>query len=252
MYQVIRGPRSPNSVIGPHSLLEDLYGEYDAVVGAIAQDGANGEVLPPRFVMADQFVEITGIGFGPDRQPGGAGIDDDNDGVIDNASEAPLSSTKPAVYDDFRFGQMPYTANSPAFTSSPGGQDAVEGYYAGRVLTMLTGSCTKLSTRIVRYFQTSYNSTSGLGSWVMWIEPFKTVPATNNTYYGQLNVGDTFVINGRPFNGGGFGYDPNVYNPNSARYGQPDNSLSWYTLFNPAAASPGYSGDTLGTASRLR
>ena len=215
MKQVIRGPRSPNSVIGPHSLLEDLYGEYDSVVGAIAQDGANGAVQPPRLVMADQFVEITGIGFGPDRQPGAAGVDDDNDGVIDNVSEAPLSSTKPAVNDDFRFGQMPYVVGSPAFTTAPGGQDAVEGYYAGRVITMLTGNCAKLSTRIVRYFQTNYNATSGLGSWVIWIEPFKTVPVGNagsTTYYAPIAPGDTFVINGRPFNGGGFGFDPNVYN----------------------------------------
>jgi len=246
--QVIRGPRSPNSVIGPHSLLEDLYGGIRQRRGAVAQDGANGANLPPRLVMADQFVEITGIGFGPDRQPGAAGVDDDGDGVIDNVSEAPLSSTKATINDDFRFGQMPYTMNSGAFTSSPGGLDAVEGYYAGRVLTMLTGSCAKLSTRVVRYFETNYNATNGLGSWVMWIEPFKSVPVGTSTYYSPINIGDTFIVNGRPFNGGGFGFDPNVYNSGSARFGQPDTSLSWYSLFNPQSAAPNYSSDTTGVS----
>src|ERR1041385_592943 len=35
MMQVVRGSNHPQSVLGPHSLLEDMYGQSDAVTGCV-------------------------------------------------------------------------------------------------------------------------------------------------------------------------------------------------------------------------
>ncbi len=81
MLQVVRGSQSPNSVVGPHSLLEDMYGDRESVSGAVF-------VVDPLLTLPtggtstisglsnNQLVEMTGLSFGPDRQPGSAGVED--------------------------------------------------------------------------------------------------------------------------------------------------------------------------------
>src|SRR5262249_45735724 len=73
----------------------------------------------------------------------------------------------------------------------------VEGYFAGRVLTMTTGPAAGQSTYIIRWYNNAPGA--GAGDWRMWIRPFAN---------GAIpRIGDRYVINGRPFNGMGFGYD---------------------------------------------
>src|SRR5262249_15824268 len=100
LLQVARGPRSPNSVIGPHSLLEGVCGDREAVVGVVqrstfAWQNNAPNVLPnansgPSF---GQIIELRGlIGLGPDRQPGIAYLDDSQPiatkGMVDDPYEA--------------------------------------------------------------------------------------------------------------------------------------------------------------------
>jgi hypothetical protein len=277
LLEVVRGPRDPNSVIGPHSLLEDMYGDRDSVVGMIPAFPGNAttqtignDLLPngtakltytPSPLMLPvistaqgpaasaapaggqtvynasgrEIIEIVGVSFGPDGQPGVAGQDDDGDGIIDNNDEWYKGEINPNC-DDCRLENVwwpgvpkaaganytsPFRFNT--VTGTTVGPAAVEGYYAGRVLTMLNGLAAKQSTRIIRWFYDTSNlpayttlSTAPPkycnpsnatqtenqrpgGYWKLWIRPFEN---------GQVpQPGDRFVINGRPFNGTGFGYN---------------------------------------------
>jgi hypothetical protein len=47
LMQVARGSNHPQSVIGPHSLLEDMYGNGDAVTGCCFIDGSQIGGTPP-------------------------------------------------------------------------------------------------------------------------------------------------------------------------------------------------------------
>lgn len=185
MYQVVRGPRSPLSVIGPHSLLEDLYGHGEGVHGMVASNNT------PTRVASNTFIRIRGVSFGPDREPGRKGVDDGGvSGVYDDVGEALAGSS-----DDVTLGSVRGPTNQIL--------DNVNDYYAGRVITFTTGPAKGLSTYIVRSFaaavagtpQTPAHTTGDL-----WLLPFKpdVLPG----------VRDRFVINGRPFNGPGFGWTP--------------------------------------------
>ncbi len=230
IYQLIRGARNPNSAVGPHSLLEDIYGDREGIAGAISKVnpthnqqsahgqnriGANPANLTQQGESGGQIIEIQGISFGLDRQPGFAGQDDDGDGLVDNAvppnpskfqnfgvgavgSESAINNVN---FPDFQLGNVPRDQTQPSDEPGQMGQppknpyvDNIEGYYAGRVLTMIDGKAARQSTRIIRWY-----SAQTLG-WCMWIRPFPNgaLPA----------VGDRFIINGRAFNGTGFGYNP--------------------------------------------
>ncbi len=212
--QVVRGPRNPNSVIGAHSLLEDLYGAGETVLGRIAStvilDPVTGTLQPndpidgfvpgdPRYAFPNP--QATGGGalmfyvdvnaYGPDRQPGVAGVDDDNNGAADDATE---------------YG-------------SPGSDDLnpTSGYYNGRVWTMVDGPLANRSTRITGYMvnlnQPPQNFSPPLPQYfarfrLMPLDGMRIDPNTGG--WDPVHAprpGDRFVINGRPFNGSGFGYN---------------------------------------------
>jgi len=137
LLQVLRGTNNPYSVIGPHSLLEDLY-------------GSDGEVF-----------EVQGFGAGP----------------------------MPNTNGQLMIIQFDTAAEFTQFMPNSSAQ-----HYAGRVLTMLEGPAAGISMRIVQHVS---QPADGL---VVLVPPSLTtaqVPATGNN----------FLINGRPFNGTGFGYD---------------------------------------------
>lgn len=196
MEQVLYGTLNRYSVIGPHSLLEDMYGVGGAQVG----------VIPPN-------------GFAPASSPNGA------DYVVGNVSGSP----PPVVR-----GTMMYITNLPARrpvlstnlpqapvqpTLMPGNINTFRnepGYYVGRVITMLSGSCAGQSSRITGYavFGMEPNQTATLR-----LLPFPGMQfsgtgwANTAAAAGQPTplcpaVGDQFVINGREFAGTGFGYTP--------------------------------------------
>lgn len=134
--QVLRGTQNPASALGPHSLLEDIYG-HRAIRGSVNSSG---------------WIPGTGV---PADPPG------------------PMT-------------EIWATTTGPAFST-------IDGYYNGRVLTMLTGPAAGQSTRIVDY-RTGAQTVFRVMSF-----PNRALP----------NQGDQFVINGRPFSGTGFGLPQN-------------------------------------------
>lgn len=217
--QVVRGPRNPNSVIGAHSLLEDLYGAGETVIGRIAStvflDPVTGTPQPgdpidgfvagdPRYAFPNPqavggwalmfYVDVNA--YGPDRQPGKAGVDDNNNGTSDDPSE---------------YG-------------TPGSDDLnpTSGYYNGRVWTMVDGPLANQSTRITGYQvninQPPQNFSPPLPLYfarfrLMPLEGMRIDPNTSGWHVVHApRAGDRFIINGRPFNGSGFGY--NVFTGN--------------------------------------
>ncbi|HWB00265.1 MAG TPA: hypothetical protein VG713_17345, partial [Pirellulales bacterium] len=230
LYQVVRGSRSPRSVIGPHSLLEDMYGERESVSGAITTISATAPGMSANYTGAftgsllqasnGQLVELGGGSFGLDREPGIAGVDDGGAGPTANVQSATIypknlvgTVDDPGEYMAANSDDRPLHLYQPAELIGTGlGAGGIfpariEGYFAGRVITMITGAAAGQSTHIVRWYDAQppvgtarsspANSTSN--NWRMWIRPFPNgaLPA----------LGDRFVINGRPFNGTGFGYN---------------------------------------------
>ncbi len=143
--QCVRGTDDPHSVIGPHSLLEDLYGN-DGVRGSItsAVQGTGGLI----------DITINGIPTAITQYQDSAGV------------------TQPIV--------------TAAQIQQPG-------QYNGAVLTMIDGPLAGRSTRIIGW--------SGGATIVTRVMPFDgtILPGANR-----------FIINGRPFNGTGFGFDPSA------------------------------------------
>ncbi len=80
------------------------------------------------------------------------------------------------------------------------------GYYNGRVITFITGPAAGISSRIAGYEPFDPNPGAG-GATELYIEP---LVGTGGNQVNPAN-GDQFVINGAPFNGMGFGYDPATY-----------------------------------------
>ncbi|HEX3659064.1 MAG TPA: hypothetical protein VHV55_24970 [Pirellulales bacterium] len=246
LLNVVRGSRSPRSAIGPHSILEDMFGERDAVVGVVrfaaddivhagnlsslAYTPTGGMPIFPQstytgtsnIVATDssssygELVPVLAISLGPDRVPGVPGVDDDNNGVVDDNYDAVNQKLSIVSGDDFYLGHQV----SPGFSSTSDtaatygmGADAVMGHYAGRLFTMLDGPLARQSTRIVWSYPVTLGSTC---YWVLVLRPFSPglpseLPYSNGAalYNVKMALANRrFVINGRPFNGQGFGYNP--------------------------------------------
>jgi hypothetical protein len=231
--QIVVGSNNPRSVIGPHGLLEDMYGEREGVSGCVwfVNPNTSYPVLGNSnmdLVSNGQFIEIVGLSFGLDRQPGNAAIEESGQspsslpGVPKYTSTStvvftPSSGTTPVddvgefnaqgsddgllalhvpyyIMADSRFKtpHKAYDANCPYPALN-------EGYYAGRVITMTSGPAAGQSSYIVRWYNATPLATNP-GDWRMWVRPFPNG--------AKPNAGDKFVINGRPFNGQGFGFNP--------------------------------------------
>jgi hypothetical protein len=169
--QVIRGSNNPRSVVGFHSVMEDMYGN-DGVVGRIpaaslgyAQDGIN----PAQ----------------------GAGMD----GRFLTLIEVPIVGMA---------GDPPYPQRSE--------------HYQGRPLTFLDGAAAGHSSR-VRAYGVNFGSfwyrdarATGPDQWAtIQTDPHEgmrllTTPSLAWTPDAFPVPGDRFVINGRPYNGGGAGW----------------------------------------------
>lgn len=133
---------------------------------------------------------------GLDGKPGVAGFDDNGNGVIDEGG----------LYD---------TANpaSGGEVLAPGSDDCrltmVHNYYAGRVITMTSGIAAGQSARIVASIVRTpphVPATNRPPLVTLVVRRFSGVPTpTTPGVQVGLQPGDTFVINGAPFNGTGFG-----------------------------------------------
>ncbi|MGE3407765.1 MAG: hypothetical protein AB7I37_13185 [Pirellulales bacterium] len=185
MLQIVRGSDNPYSFVGTHGLLEDMYGN-DWLTGTLV---AGGSGVPTTFALGYQYGYDGSSGVpsmmyfdvpltGADGAPGRLNIDDDSNGMIDDASELGYYGS-----DDYR---------------------QTNGYYNGRVLTMLGGPAGGQTTRITGY---AVDTAGGYARIVML--PFETMSTNGATWNaaGAPQVGNNFIINGRPFSGTGFGYD---------------------------------------------
>lgn len=185
--QIFRGSDNPISIVGFHGLLEDMYGN-DSVKGTVTGFRAAAADTSTSFYGRDTG---SGVGVitmmyfdtllvGADGQPGRAGIDDDGQNGTDDAGELGWPNT-----DDLKL---------------------VNGFYNGRVLTMLDGPAAYKSTRITGYVA---DLASGYARFVMM--PFDGMGADGSAGVwlpqGAPVNGNTFLINGRPFSGSGFGYN---------------------------------------------
>jgi hypothetical protein len=182
--QCIRGSTNPHSVIGPHGLLEDLYGN----------DGIkynNGTALTINQTAVAQLLDIR---FTP-------------------------SSTYPIYLAAYPSTAVPATAEPPEVPLTTPAKTKLHslvlsldrlqtpGFFNGCILTALDGAAKGKSTRIL--------------GWT-YVVPITTAPTPPPPYYamriaafdgvpwGDLNANKptSFIINGRPFNGTGFGFNP--------------------------------------------
>lgn len=91
-----------------------------------------------------------------------------------------------------------------------GTADDFYGYYNGRVITMLSGPCAGQSSRVTNYEVTK--KVDGTFTTKIQLAPFPSMQpdgARGWTAASRPRKGDGFLINGRPFNGSGFGFDAN-------------------------------------------
>jgi len=219
--QVIRGTNEPTSVLGPHSLLEDMYGN-DGIVRQIpstAVEGFDGYLSTGALPNSVGSIQKAGtmLAFevqlvGPDGVPGALGVDDDGDGSMDTAADA----GEVGFGDDF--------SPTPEF-------------YTGRVLTMIDGPAAGQSTRILTY-RVLFPTPANAMTWRAEIRmlPFNSMQAASATEWnvrGAPRPGDRFVINGRPFNGTGFGLDPNNIAGNAPLNASGTNNRQFALLPNP-------------------
>lgn len=267
MMQVARGSNHPQSAIGPHGLLEDIYGNSNVVAGSVyfankspgpsiydeaplssqrSQYNAFGtaaeKYLPP------MLIEIGGVSFGWDREPGVAQVDDNGNMVIDDVSEADALTG-----DDCFLGMMrahPATVGIPPSGWAGAWKDGttpvidnVENYYAGRVITFVNGDCAGQSSYIVRSkIVTDANDNTNVRT-VLFINPF-----ANGS---QPRHNDRYVINGRAFSGMGFGYSPYNRDGTPKSINNPEDiprlrALDFpYMTGNGLLSIPGYGFDTL-------
>lgn len=132
---------------------------------------------------------------GLDGRPGVAGEDDDGDGTIDDGG----------FYNGLPTGGE---------VLAPGSDDCrlvmVNNYYAGRVITMTSGIAAGQSSRIVASFVRTPPHVPAVPARpsliTLVVRRFAGVPApTTPGVQAGLQPGDTFIINGAPFNGTGFG-----------------------------------------------
>jgi hypothetical protein len=107
------------------------------------------------------------------------------------------------IYGTFTKGEVSQVAAVPANSADlvqihwQGGTDQeIPDYYSGCVFTAISGDVKGRSTRIVRSVRAS-------GEWVLFVDAFPGSPGLPTL----PKIGDKFIVNGRAFNGTGFGYD---------------------------------------------
>ncbi len=260
LYSVVRGSNDPFNRIGPHSLLEDMYGNQESIVGAIFVDTLAATRLNsfPNSTVTDQlkaqlsrsvqgqFLELNVVSFGDDKKPGVANVDDGDNQVPDDLEDLKsVTSLSALPGDDRQLGSRKRDSQGRVVP------DGIEGYYAGRLLTFLDGPAKNETVRIVRYFNRQTDDNQDPDFRVLVTRP-------GNGQNPLLRPDGTFqpvrvVINGRPFNGAGFGYAPHRggmlslthraivdNNPNAIPYSTPSDPSTWPIAFTPNPSEASY------------
>ncbi len=178
--QIIRDTANQNSSLRFHSLLRDLYG-MEGLVATILPNSAGFAGTTPNFLPAPYTPvgEVTGQQF----------------------IEFRFATTDVAPYFDLQ--GIPHSQSMPAplngtVQSLPVADSALN----GSILTFLDGPAKGKSTRIVGYFNNPTNN----------IVSLRTLNVTSPDGIALLDPsvinGSRILINGRPFNGTGAGYNP--------------------------------------------
>ncbi|MEO0530003.1 MAG: hypothetical protein AAF266_05415, partial [Planctomycetota bacterium] len=217
LMQLVRDTNNATSVARYHSLLRDLYGTDGFMARVYASANA---------INADPALPgLAPITIGAPRYSGAT-------------TTQPLGPTEGQLIDLLvldagnRSVLDPHDANAVGLDFNENGLpidhilSTVDGYYDGCLLTFTTGPCRGDSVRVVSYEYLGSGTTpavpSGLatGAYTGGVGRFR-IMAPRRTDGRQLTVvsglitdlidgelGHRFIVNGRPFNGTGVGYDP--------------------------------------------
>ncbi len=169
--QCIRGTNDPQSVIGPHGLLEDMYGN-DGIV-------YRQHVTPPTSPTPLNFVAHS------------------TTSLVYDLTFTPL---EPIEFTSFPGIDVP-TVSTPPYPLIQT-QLQTPGYFNGCVFTAIGGAADGRSTRILGWGYAG-------GQYRIRVVAFEGVLGT--AVQAEPPVG--FIVNGRPFNGTGFGLDPTIVDP---------------------------------------
>ncbi len=205
MLQLLRDTNNPSSVLKGHSLLRDVYGT----------DGFIGRVLVPNG-QVQLMAQYAGASLG--------------------SSPGALGSTQGQLIDLFMMDDgagsppLPEAAHVIKLERAPDGMPVdydpsrADGYYNGCLLTMLDGPAAGQTTRILdyRFVGMFPEPLTGSGNFPVWRLRVMVFPRADGE---ALNVGTAgielqelvqdrstftghaFMVNGRPFNGTGVGYN---------------------------------------------
>lgn len=194
--QVLRGTNNPLSVLRPHSLLEDIYGNSSAT-GEVESYQGPGTGTFDGLVTFDESQHLPS----PDA---------------DRADALDLASRH------WHRGGLMFGLDIPleGLDGAAGTADDAFGFFNGRVLTMLSGRAAGQSTRIVGYEEVMAVDHDAIGyprnvpARRLWLMPFPSMRPFREGASGPVvwdvagapAPGDQFIINGRPFSGTGFGF----------------------------------------------
>jgi hypothetical protein len=190
-YQVVRGTNNKLSVLQQHSLLEDMYGlPQDPFEGNI-RDGAVGYVS----------ASVSATRHEP---------------PVDNYTNVPTGPILRIVGKTLGQDGVPESGDEADLIRAS--DKAPAGYYTGQWITFTSGS---LSNQTFQILDCRFDYTTGanVGSLLIYA-PGIGIPA---------NL-DRFVINGRPFNGTGFGCRVELGGANPRRLGQVTTPWVWSGL----------------------
>jgi len=211
---LLRGSPLAGSSIRFHELLRDMYGE-DGFTGRLAFNTnsyhayvndpaalapATPPLLPPRSLgqhfSNGQFMDL-----------------------VMNVTATPLYSTD---------GTPLFTVNPNPPPPPPYDNDIseVSGYYNGCVLTITEGAAQGLSTRIIGYSHHTVvdTSTNPHTSYIWAILRVLAFKDDNGNAISPAQLeGKAFVVNGRPFSGTGFGFNP------TAAAAEPKLNMAYFT-----------------------
>ena len=187
--QVVRGTNNPHSAIRTHDLLGDMYGNDGVVLTSSSAISTYGMPLTSGtttqlFDLVFPFTSTT----------------------VQNAAD------RSTVAGTYTVGQnFPLTLAQIGSTAYPG----LPGYFNGRVLTFLDGTAAGRSTRIVGWTARDPNATYA-NSYVI------RVMAIDGVNFSDLSNITSVLINGQPFNGTGFGFNPTTVTPGTSPLNMPD------------------------------
>ena len=228
--QVFRGTNNPLSVLSIHSLLEDMYGN-DAVASTSTSFTTASTTTPPPFgssapatTISSATISLSSANTNPAPAPPPSAkqlqLIDLTLTLSGTTTPAPLPwplSFNSAASSAKNSAANLATGSTNGFTSPYKGiTDATygfapSGFFNGCVLTFTSGPAAGQSTRIVGYDNgiktaASGGATNSTGTVTLRVMDFPGSSAMVNAPVATTNAWN-FLINGRPFNGVGFGFN---------------------------------------------